>query len=82
MKESDARRDYKRKQSCRIITAYEAAYPDPLVMKAGDELTTGEKTGPWKGWVWCTNEHGQSRWIPENYVAKKGGECTMRCDFG
>jgi len=61
-----------RQQICRVIFAYQLAYPDPLVISAGEELTIGEKESEWSGWVWCTNQDGKSRWVPEKYVERKG----------
>ena len=29
-------------QTCRVITDYRAAYPDPIIVSAGDELIVGE----------------------------------------
>jgi hypothetical protein len=41
-------------------------------MVAGDRLTVGNKESRWEGWLWCTDEQGQSRWIPERYLEVRG----------
>lgn len=66
---------------CRVISAYRAAYPDPLVIHAGEVLAVGEKESEWSGWIWCTNRSGKSRWVPEVYVDRKGDTCVALCDY-
>ena len=38
---------------CKVIKAYQSAYPDPLIIKSGQRLTVGEKESEWAGWAWC-----------------------------
>jgi len=57
---------------CRVISEYQSPYSDPLVIKAGEQLAIGEKESEWSGWVWCTNQNGKSRWVPEKYVQRQG----------
>jgi hypothetical protein len=66
----------------RVIVDYKAPYPDPIVVKAGDEVSThrDEKTDL-AGWVWCTNRAGQGGWVPEAYIDGQGDRGTMRCDY-
>ncbi|MBN1218919.1 MAG: SH3 domain-containing protein [Anaerolineae bacterium] len=66
---------------CRVISAYQAAYPDPLVIKVGEKLTVGEKESEWSGWLWCTNQDGKSGWVPEKYVEHKGDIGVARFDY-
>ena len=73
--------EHKNKQLCRVIRAYESAYPEPLIFKTGEELIIADKKSPWRGWIWCTNQSGESRWVPENYIDRKGGTGAMRCDY-
>jgi hypothetical protein len=60
---------------------YQAAYPDPLVMRAGEVLAIVEKESEWRGWLWCTNQQGESRWVPEAFVEQRGATCVMLCDY-
>jgi Variant SH3 domain len=68
--------------SYRVTTDYRAAYPDPIVMSAGETLRVGEidpedagwvwctgRTGK-SGWVWATNPHGQAGWVPAENVER------------
>ncbi|MBN1995025.1 MAG: SH3 domain-containing protein [Anaerolineae bacterium] len=66
---------------CRVISVYQSAYPDPLVIKAGEELIVGKKESEWSGWVWCTNQNGKSGWVPKKYVAHKGYIWVARFDY-
>jgi len=65
----------------RVIAAYRSPYTDPWLIRVGEELTIGEKETEWSGWVWCTNRHGTSRWVPETYVERKGDVCIARRDY-
>lgn len=67
--------------TCHVIVAYQAAYPDPLVVRAGEELTVGEKDSEWEGWLWCTDAAGKSGWVPEGYVERRGARCTAIVDY-
>ncbi len=70
-----------RPEICRVVSDYQSAYPVPLVISAGEELTISEKESSWSGWVWCTNRDGKSRWVPERYVERKGNTCIALYDY-
>ena len=73
MTDSDGRR------ICRVTSAYESPYTAPVVFSAGEKLATGKKEG---GWVWCTKRDGESRWVPEAYIEREGGDtAVMRRDY-
>jgi hypothetical protein len=44
-------------------------------------LAVGEEESEWPGWVWCTNQAGKSRWVPEAYVERTGDSCVMLRDY-
>ncbi len=57
-------------RKCRVIIDYQALYPDPISMRAGEPLTISEKVDYWNGnpdwvWVWCTDARGKSGWVPK-----------------
>ena len=54
--------------SGRVIADYQAAYPHPLTMHIGQELTLGKTDPQWPGWIWCTDANGTSAWVPQTYV--------------
>jgi uncharacterized protein YgiM (DUF1202 family) len=67
--------------NCKVIKAYKSAFPEPLIIRSGDELKIGKRDDKWDGWVWCTNNNGQSRWIPENYLRIRGDSAICICNY-
>ncbi len=65
----------------RVVKDYRSAYPEPLVIKAGESLTVHEKVSEWAGWVWCVNDNGKGAWVPEAYVERVGDRCKVLCDY-
>lgn len=55
----------------RVTAPYESAYPEPIQVSLGEELTIEHRDTEWDGWVWATNKHGEAGWIPESYVEKR-----------
>ncbi len=35
----------------------------------------GDKDSEWEGWIWCTNSEGESRWVPEAFIERRGKYC-------
>lgn len=68
-------------QICRVVTAYQSPYTEPFALHPGEELTIGHKESEWPGWVWCTNQHGESRWVPETYIERRGDTCVALCEY-
>lgn len=54
-------------QSRRVIEAYELAYPEPIRVSEGDEVTIEERAAEW-GWRLFFDTNGRAGWIPETYV--------------
>src|SRR5581483_8898359 len=57
----------------RVTQSYQAQYPDPLSVQAGEPLQVSAKTDPWNNnpawvWVWCTDPRGKSGWVPQNLI--------------
>ncbi len=46
--------------SCKASRDCRAAYPDSIVMNAGETLQVGESDPEYEGWVWCTGQMGKS----------------------
>src|SRR5262245_55170016 len=72
---------FESKRKCRVVSAYEAAYPDPLIIKMGEELTVGANDTQWPGFVWCTKNAGQGGWVPESYLERRGEVGVARRDY-
>jgi hypothetical protein len=64
-----------------VIKTHQASYPDPLVVKAGDELTVGNNDTKWPAFVWCTNPDGISGWVPERHLDRQGDRGVARQDY-
>jgi diadenosine tetraphosphate (Ap4A) HIT family hydrolase len=79
--ESEGDKNGIRKKICRVIFNYQSAYAQPLAVHTGEKLGVGKRKSKWSGWVWCTNQKGQSGWVPERYVERSGNSCTTRCDY-
>jgi hypothetical protein len=69
------------RQICRVISEYQTPYSEPLVISAGEELVMDEKESEWSGWIWCTNQDGKSRWVPEKYVERRGDIAIALYDY-
>ncbi len=68
----------------RTVTAiedYDAAYPEPLIVKTGDRLTPVRWDDEWHGWIWCSNARGLGGWFPERLLDREGESCVARGDF-
>jgi uncharacterized protein YgiM (DUF1202 family) len=68
-------------RSYRVVADYRAAYPDPIVMKAGERLRVGERDENNESWVWCTGSSGKSGWVPLAYVRLEGDTGTALRDY-
>jgi hypothetical protein len=68
--------------TARVIADYQAPYPDPIAVVAGDEVSIdSSKKTDWAGWVWCTDRAGKSGWVPEAYIERQGNTGRVRCDY-
>jgi uncharacterized protein YgiM (DUF1202 family) len=65
----------------RVVADYRCAFPDPLILRTGDELVTSDKVTEWPGWVWCTAKTGKSGWVPESYIARTGRAAVATRDY-
>ncbi len=63
------------------IAGYQAAYPNPLILAAGESVQTGRRDPQFPGWVWCTNNSGQGAWVPEKYLDLHGETGIARQDY-
>jgi hypothetical protein len=55
-------------KKCRVIKEYNSPYTEPLIFNKKEIVAVGERDSEWAGWIWCTKESGESRWVPENYI--------------
>lgn len=55
-----------------MIADYQSAYPDPIVLCVGDEVTIEDRESEWSGWIWCATAEGKSGWVPADYIRRSG----------
>jgi hypothetical protein len=52
-----------------VAVSYDKQYPDPLIMKPGDELKIVKRSDDeWPGRVFCQSPSGKQGWVPENSI--------------
>lgn len=65
----------------RVVEAYASAYPEPIRVSEGDELTIEERATKWDGWSWCIDGSGREGWIPDAYVERRDGRWVSLEDY-
>jgi uncharacterized protein YgiM (DUF1202 family) len=66
---------------CRTKSRYESAYPNPLKLNPGDRVMIGNRASEWPGWIWCTDEHGLSGWIPQRFLKSEGIKGVLLVEY-
>ena len=67
--------------SVRVITPYQSSFPDPLQLPAGLRVAVTDKKTHYEGWLWCTDPAGKSGWVPQSYLARRGGSAVLLRDY-
>jgi len=55
----------------RAVKSYCCSYPDPLILRKGDQVTllrSESSDSDWHGWHFCEDSTGNQGWISEDYV--------------
>lgn len=65
----------------RVVRSYQSPYTAPLTMRKGQRLRWEPRECEWPGWIWCTTEGGESRWVPEHWVKKEGECCVLQRQY-
>ncbi len=60
-------------RKCRVTKDYQAEFPDPIAVEAGEAFAVSERNSAWDHnpawiWVWCTDQRGKSGWVPKNII--------------
>jgi hypothetical protein len=66
---------------CKIIEDYYSPYTDPVSFRKGEKVSIGEKYTEWPGWIWCTKDSGETRWVPKNYLEIHGKKGKLLRDY-
>ena len=67
-----------------VVNAYQSSVVVPITLQKGDTIRVGqtyEGDPDWRGWVWCENDAGQSGWVPEALIAKRGAMGRVLGDY-
>lgn len=69
-----------------VTRAYQAQYPDPIAVQAGERLEVSAKIDHWNGnpawvWVWCSDPRGKSGWVPQNLIETRSQTAVARDDY-
>ena len=51
-----------------VIQAYQSAFLEPLMMRAGDLLRFEFCDTDYPGWCWCMHSDGKCGWVPRSYL--------------
>lgn len=51
-----------------VIEAWEATYPEPIALAAGDTVVVGRRDDEWPEFVWCDAPTGRSGWVPAAFL--------------
>ena len=64
-----------------VIKNYLSEFLNPLRLSKGAKVFISEKKTGYKGWLWGTDENGNSGWIPENFVDRTESEGRLLVDY-
>ena len=68
-----------------VITMHETNYPDPIILKEGDEVKLGHiYDGPedWPDWIYCYHaKSSKEGWVPEQIIMKKGEFGILKINY-
>ena len=68
-------------ETYRVIKSYQSPYTAPLTLPKGQRLSWEPRECEWPGWIWCTTDAGESRWMPKNWVEVEGEQCVVQRDY-
>jgi hypothetical protein len=61
---------------------YEENDSQPLSLQAGAVVNVGPPDHTWPGWIWASDDHGRSGYVPEELLDAAGeGRATARESF-
>jgi len=65
----------------RVLADYQSAVSHPLNLHAGDVVQISDQDQRWPGWVYCTDQNGNTGWIPERYLLRREGGAVLCKDY-
>jgi SH3-like domain-containing protein len=64
-----------------IVASHRASYPEPIRVRAGDELRLGAEDDEYPGWIWVVGGDDREGWMPKALLAIEGGVAVARTDY-
>ena len=66
-----------------VIEQWQATYPDPISLKAGDMIILTGRQDNWEGhiWVWAKSMDGLEGWIPDTIVKRSNAGFVATEDY-
>ena len=65
----------------RVVEPHQPDSTAALIVRQGEHLHFERRKTEWAGWLWCTNNTGQSGWVPESWVEIQGGTAVLCRDY-
>ena len=65
----------------RVIKAHDPEFPEPWTVRKGERLRFEGRETESVGWIWCTDDAGEARWVPKTWVEIEGDSCVMKRDY-
>ena len=56
-------------------------YANPLIVRAGENLTVGRADDAFPSWRWCKAADGRQGWVPVEFLSGQGPQATMVTDY-
>ncbi len=66
-----------------VVEDWQASYPDPIRLQAGEALTLTGRQERWDGhlWLWARSAGGREGWVPDRLVRRTAAGCTATQDY-
>ncbi len=68
-------------QRFRAIADHDPAYPEPLMLRAGQRVRFERRETEWEGWLWCTSASGKTGWVPEAWLTLGDPSAVLQRDY-
>ena len=64
-----------------VVKAHQPENTHSWVAAKGDIVRFERRPTEFIGWLWCTNQNGESAWAPESWVALIEDSCRFERDY-
>jgi len=67
--------------SVRVKIARQKAYQNPIKIRKGDRVRVGRRDTDWPAFLWCTDQTGESGWVPDQCLQVESHEAVVLDDY-